>query len=270
MAFCASGEWSQMSQPHSLNPGTTCSRCVRSHERGALDPCRSRPFASSTSRATDDASVQTGGPVAGCRVWLRLSDVAVTVRLQLHGLPNTWRHLPPGSDLHGMKEPDVVDGVGPKGSVKRASGFLQVPVHGATQIESAGGVTKSMLDFRKAGLGPVAMLVGLGSQKAFDAARAQGDAEPGQPIGVPRHAVLAVTSDSLHIIAASDAGRIKKGAPTITIPLAAISAVLIEERKVATGFRVELTQGQYVVAETKRIGANRHNIDVLRLLQSRL
>lgn len=160
------------------------------------------------------------------------------------------------------------ESVGQKGSVKRASELLGVPVAGATQIENAGGVTRSMFDLRKAGLGLAGRVVGLGAQKVVDARQSSGDAASSDPIPVPRHAVLAVTSDAVHIIPASDAGRMKKGTQPLTIPLSEIADVTLDERNVATGFVIGLRSGKSLSAETKRIGANRHNIEVLRLLQS--
>jgi hypothetical protein len=167
------------------------------------------------------------------------------------------------------------DTVGQKGSIKRASEFLGEPVDGATQIESQGGVVKSMTGVSVAGvgLGPAGFLagflLGLGAQKAYDARQGKAASEPGEPIPVPRHAVLAVSRTAVHVIPASDTGRMKKGSSTLSIPLAEVATVIIDERKVVTAFKILLTSGQFFTGETKRLGANKHNIEVLRLLEAR-
>ncbi len=158
--------------------------------------------------------------------------------------------------------------VGPKGSVKRASEFLGEPVDGATQIESQGGVLKSMTDPRGLLFGLAGRLLRLPGQ-AYDPGKALEETPPGEPLPVPRHAVLAVTPTALHVIPASDTGRMKKGASALSLPLADVVSVSIEEKKVVTDFTISLAGGQVVTAETKRVGANKHNIDVLRLLKSR-
>ncbi len=55
--------------------------------------------------------------------------------------------------------------VGQKGAVKRSAAFLGEAVHGATQMESQGGVTKSMTSMSGAGLGLAGRLLGAGAQK---------------------------------------------------------------------------------------------------------
>ena len=160
--------------------------------------------------------------------------------------------------------------VGQKGAVKRAVAFLGEPVDGATQVESAGGVTSTIVTGAALGGGAgLARLLGRRLDKA-QSAKDQRESEAGtQLLAVPRHALLAVTATYVHFLPASDIGRIPKDAVPTSVPLSEVARVDVEERKITTSFRLTLTSGAVLAGETKRIGANRHNLEVLRLLQDR-
>lgn len=161
------------------------------------------------------------------------------------------------------------DAIGQRGSIKRAGEYLGEAVDGAIQIETRGGLLKTTA--RAGGLGLVGKLAVQGGMAARDAHRKrQQDAPSAEPMQIPRWAVLAVTSSTLHIVTASDTGRMKRDAASIAIPFLEIADVVIDEKRVITNFEVQIRSGQVLQAETKRLGVNRHNTEVLRLLQARV
>ena len=129
------------------------------------------------------------------------------------------------------------------------------PIEGAAPITAPGGAAMQI----GGGVG------GLAGAAVAGVAGSRGAASD---IPVGRFAWLGVGPQQLVITKASLMGK-PTGDPLARIPFADVTQMSLTEGKITMRVDLDLRDGRHVAFETKRLGPNKPNVEVLELLQSR-
>jgi hypothetical protein len=91
----------------------------------------------------------------------------------------------------------------------------------------------------------------------------------GGPIAVTKNSILALEPDSFALVGIDLLLGRPKGEPYAKVPYTDVAALALSEGKITTRVDVTLNDGQAFAFESKRLGANKPNTEVLALLRDR-
>lgn len=136
-------------------------------------------------------------------------------------------------------------------------------MEGACFFQPAGEVVSTMLKHQL--YGP---LLSKGATALQDR-RAGAEPSEGAALPLPRTFLLAATRDALHVLATNGSMKVDAKAGSVSYDWTGMAGATYDERKLTLRLRIDLVDGRWLEADTKRIGANRKNIDVCKLIEVR-
>jgi hypothetical protein len=142
----------------------------------------------------------------------------------------------------------------------------QMSKHLGTQVDGACGIAKPGSTMTGA------LTVGVGGAvgaAAAAAAGSRGGPAPAGDIAVTRNSILALEPDCFDLVGIDALLGRPKGEPYAKVPYADVAEVALSEGKITTRVDVALTDGRTFAFESKRLGANKPNREVLELLRQR-
>jgi hypothetical protein len=138
--------------------------------------------------------------------------------------------------------------------------------HLGTQVDGACGIAKPGSTMNGALTVGVGGAVGAAASVAV--ASRKGSAPDGD-IAVKRNSILAVEPDCFDLVGIDNLLGRPKGEPFARVPYADVAALTLTEGKITTRVDVALTDGRAFAFESKRLGQNKPNREVLELLRQR-
>jgi len=137
--------------------------------------------------------------------------------------------------------------------------------HLGTQVDAACGIAKpgaTITGALSAGVG--------GAVGAAAAAATTNRSDPaGADIAVSKNSILALEPDCFDLVGIDLLLGRPKGEPYARVPYADVAARTLTQGKITTRVDVTLTDGHAFAFESKRLGANKPNAEVLALLRDR-
>jgi hypothetical protein len=138
--------------------------------------------------------------------------------------------------------------------------------HLGTQVDGACGIAKpgsTMTGALSAGVG------GAVGAAAAAAASSRGGSAPAGDVAVKGNSILALEPDCFDLVGIDLLLGRPKGEPYAKIPYADVATLTLTDGKITTRVDVALTDGRAFAFESKRLGANKSNTEVLALLRDR-
>jgi hypothetical protein len=138
--------------------------------------------------------------------------------------------------------------------------------HLGTQVDAACGIAKpgsTMTGALSAGVG------GAVGAAAAAAAGKRGGPAPAGEVAVKGNSILALEPECFDLVGIDALMGKPKGPPYAQIPYAEVAELALNEGKITTRVDVALNDGRTFSFESKRLGANKPNTEVLALLRDR-